>query len=204
MTALFLVLLCVAGIDEDLREDIRYGWQGPVQDAVARTLDAGLQWQPVVAAELLMWSFGDDRLHGTAEPAMVAHAVGTGLLMGTRALVDRRRPEADDTDWWESAFPSGHTLTYFSLATVFAARYPELRWPLAAGGVVVGLSRIYLGEHYPSDVLAGAALGTGAGLLVAALWPRDGLECLRWGRHPVVPAIGCRASGTGAGVALRF
>jgi membrane-associated phospholipid phosphatase len=60
------------------------------------------------------------------------------------------------------SFPSGHTIAAFSVATVFANRYPNPRWHvwLAYGlASLVGFSRISLQSHFPSDVFAGAALG---------------------------------------------
>jgi hypothetical protein len=60
------------------------------------------------------------------------------------------------------AFPSGHTIAAFSLATVFAERYPNPRWHrwVAYGlATLVGFSRVPLESHFPSDVFAGAALG---------------------------------------------
>ncbi len=60
------------------------------------------------------------------------------------------------------SFPSGHTIAAFSIATVFANRYPNPRWHvwLAYGlASLVGFSRVPLQSHFPSDVFAGAALG---------------------------------------------
>jgi membrane-associated phospholipid phosphatase len=60
------------------------------------------------------------------------------------------------------SFPSGHTIAAFSIATVFANRYPNPRWHvwLAYGlASMVGFSRISLQSHFSSDVFAGAALG---------------------------------------------
>jgi hypothetical protein len=60
------------------------------------------------------------------------------------------------------SFPSGHTIAAFSIATVFAKRYPNPRWHvwLAYGlATFVGFSRVSLQSHFPSDVFAGAALG---------------------------------------------
>ena len=60
------------------------------------------------------------------------------------------------------SFPSGHTIAAFSIATVFARRYPNPRWHvwLAYGlASLVGFSRVSLQSHFPSDVFAGAALG---------------------------------------------
>jgi len=60
------------------------------------------------------------------------------------------------------SFPSGHTIAAFSIATVFAERYPNPRWHrwLAYGlATLVGFSRVSLETHFPSDVFMGAALG---------------------------------------------
>jgi membrane-associated phospholipid phosphatase len=60
------------------------------------------------------------------------------------------------------SFPSGHTIAAFSIATIFADRYPKPRWHrwLAYGlAGLVGFSRVPLQAHYPSDVFAGAVLG---------------------------------------------
>jgi membrane-associated phospholipid phosphatase len=60
------------------------------------------------------------------------------------------------------SFPSGHTIAAFSIATVFANRYPNPRWHvwLAYGlASLIGFSRVSRQSHFPSDVFAGAALG---------------------------------------------
>jgi membrane-associated PAP2 superfamily phosphatase len=60
------------------------------------------------------------------------------------------------------SFPSGHTIAAFSIATVFAKRYPRPRWfPWVAYGLAatVGFSRISLQSHFPSDVFLGGVLG---------------------------------------------
>lgn len=60
------------------------------------------------------------------------------------------------------SFPSGHTVAAFSVATVFAERYRAHRWaPWVAYGLagVVGLSRLNVRAHFPSDIFFGAALG---------------------------------------------
>ncbi len=58
------------------------------------------------------------------------------------------------------SFPSGHTLHAVNFTLICSAYVPPLAAPLAVFSVLVGLSRPVLGLHYPSDVLAGAAIGT--------------------------------------------
>jgi len=57
------------------------------------------------------------------------------------------------------SFPSGHTLHAVAFTLVALAYYPHLAWLLIPFAGLVALSRVILGLHYPSDVLAGAAIG---------------------------------------------
>jgi len=60
------------------------------------------------------------------------------------------------------SFPSGHATIAFGLAWVIAVCYPHLLVQLAAylGAITIGVSRVYLKEHYPLDVISGALLGS--------------------------------------------
>ena len=60
----------------------------------------------------------------------------------------------------EFSFPSGHTFHALSFTIIACSYIPELCWVLIPFAILVALSRIILGLHYPSDVLAGAILGT--------------------------------------------
>ena len=57
------------------------------------------------------------------------------------------------------SFPSGHTLHAVSFTILYGTCVPELLWILVPCALLIALSRVILGLHYPSDVLAGAALG---------------------------------------------
>jgi undecaprenyl-diphosphatase len=101
----------------------------------------------------------------------VAHMAATGLVCTLlykwlKSKTSRPRPfavegavraGADPLDAF--SFPSGHTLHAVAFSAVAVAYYPILAVLLAPFTVLVALSRVVLGLHYPSDVLAGAALG---------------------------------------------
>jgi undecaprenyl-diphosphatase len=64
-----------------------------------------------------------------------------------------------------ASFPSGHATTAFAAATFLALWRPRLAMPALTLATLVGLSRVSLGSHFPSDVLAGALLGIGGALI---------------------------------------
>lgn len=65
-----------------------------------------------------------------------------------------------------NSFPSGHTTTSFALAYVLARRHPSMGVFFYAVAALVAASRVYLGSHYPTDILAGAFIGVSAGYLI--------------------------------------
>jgi undecaprenyl-diphosphatase len=67
------------------------------------------------------------------------------------------------------SFPSNHAINNFAAATFIYRFFPKLKWALFITAVLIAVSRIYLGLHYPSDVLGGAVLGTIIGYFFASL-----------------------------------
>jgi membrane-associated phospholipid phosphatase len=71
-----------------------------------------------------------------------------------------------------ASFPSGHATTAFAVAGAIGLIWPKARPWLLGLALLIGLSRILLGAHYPSDVVAGAALGLASAIGVAGLAAR--------------------------------
>jgi undecaprenyl-diphosphatase len=69
-----------------------------------------------------------------------------------------------------AAFPSGHATMAFALATLLSLWYPRWRGGFLAVAALVGWSRVVLGSHFPSDVLAGAVLGCAVVLGLSRVW----------------------------------
>jgi undecaprenyl-diphosphatase len=107
-------------------------------------------------------------------------ATGTFLAQGIKSVVPRLRPSnlqyAHPAEpHLMSSFPSGHTTTAFAAATmVFLIGAKRGRFEpglvLFVLAILVGLSRIYRGVHWPSDVLGGALLGIGGSLVIYPVW----------------------------------
>lgn len=102
-----------------------------------------------------------------------AAAVGPlaiGLNFGVKLAVKRPRPNLEGLPPLGGApsslsFPSAHATASFAAATAMGRIEPRAHRPLLGVAILMGLTRPYLGMHYPSDVLAGAALGSLLGRL---------------------------------------
>ena len=106
--------------------------------------------------------------------------VSEGLTLGStsvlKSVADRPRPFQElqqvklKHEWSAGgrSFPSGHTSIAFSIATLVSLQYRNalVTVPIFVWAALTGVGRIYLGVHYPSDVLGGAILGTGISVLV--------------------------------------
>lgn len=140
--------------------------------AVSRLGDGGF-WYALMAALVVF-----DGWRGLAVSAQLA-ATGLVALMMYRKLkrwTRRPRPFAADgriRAWVapldEFSFPSGHTLHAVAFTVVALAHYPSLAPLLLPFAASVAASRVVLGLHYPSDVVAGALLGALLAHLALAL-----------------------------------
>jgi len=99
-----------------------------------------------------------------------AALVGVGVFKILKRISHRPRPCQIEPHCWSRvlppdkfSFPSGHTMTAFSIALVLSYFYRGMEIPLYFMAASIALSRVVLGMHFLSDVLAGAILGVGLG-----------------------------------------
>ncbi|MDB5287199.1 MAG: superfamily protein [Mucilaginibacter sp.] len=104
-------------------------------------------------------------------------AITMGVTLLLKQLIKRRRPFVQNLKivavytTGSTSFPSGHASSSFATATALSSAYPK--WYVIAPAMLwagsVSYSRMYLGVHYPTDVAAGAILGSGTALLLQPL-----------------------------------
>jgi undecaprenyl-diphosphatase len=148
--------------------------------ALASRLGDGVAWYALMA----LWPLVDGWRGACLSLAMLVMGLtGTLLYWALKHLIRRPRPCAVHPDLtgpvlpldrW--SFPSGHTLHAVAFSALVTTAYPWLAvllWPFAA---LVAASRMVLGLHYPSDVLAGAILGTGTATLAVTVLSACGLS----------------------------
>jgi len=123
----------------------------------------GWLWYAMLFIVLL---FGDDRRYFAVASAVMAVGLGIAVFLWMKRATGRKRPCAIEPHCWATllppdqfSFPSGHTITAFAMAISLGSFYPGLDIGLLFCAVSIAASRVLLGMHFLSDVLAGALLG---------------------------------------------
>ncbi len=115
---------------------------------------------------VILLSGGSERFRAVAAAAL-AVASGIVVFLRLKRWTGRRRPCALEPHCWATllppdqfSFPSGHTITAFAVTVSLAAFYPAMLAGLLFCAISVAASRVLLGMHFLSDVLAGALIGS--------------------------------------------
>jgi undecaprenyl-diphosphatase len=133
----------------------------------ATRLGDGWLWYSLAGVRL---AFGGTQRFVAVGAAGSAALVGVGIFKILKRLSHRPRPCQFEPHCWSTvlppdkfSFPSGHTMTAFSIALVLSYFYRGVELPLYFMAASIALSRVVLGMHFLSDVLAGTILGVGLG-----------------------------------------
>jgi undecaprenyl-diphosphatase len=99
------------------------------------------------------------------------YGIQSGVVYGLKFLIQRERPllfldvsskiSKGLGEILDPSFPSAHAVFAFMMATILAHRFPRYRVFFFVFAGIIGWTRIYLGLHYPSDVITGALMGYG-------------------------------------------
>jgi undecaprenyl-diphosphatase len=139
----------------------RAGWLNPVFEGLSYAGRLGLLWVGIALVLCALY-----RRWGTLGLTIVAVALADWSSVGLKALFDRERPQFRYTEpepllrsAHDGAFPSGHAATSFAGATVLSFAFPKRAPFLYVLAAAVAFSRVYVGVHYPLDIVGGALLG---------------------------------------------
>jgi undecaprenyl-diphosphatase len=127
----------------------------------------GWLWVAIGLAVLL---FGEESRFAALGAAGLASASSILLFQWLKRLAGRRRPCHIEPHCWATllppdrfSFPSGHTMTAFAISVALTEFYPSAAIGLFFCALSIATSRILLGMHFLSDVIAGALIGGGIG-----------------------------------------
>jgi undecaprenyl-diphosphatase len=197
--AVLALLAVVVWVDPWLSATAR-AWPRPVNDVLAAITDYGLSDWILIPSLVLMllcaglallmrkrWAPKLALIEMTQLYAFIFVGVGLPGLVSNliKRAIGRGRPELFDqvgsldfqtivNDWTYQSFPSGHTTTSFAFA--FVIGFLSRRWflPLLLVAAVIGISRVAVGAHYPTDVLGGIIVGTLGAYAVRAVFAARG------------------------------
>ena len=139
----------------------RAGWLNPIFEGLSYAGRLGLLWLVLAAVLCAVY-----RRWGTFFLTVAAVALADMVTLAVKRLVDRPRPFIRYAEPkvlvpipHDQSFPSGHSATSFAAATMLSLAFPGFAPVLLVLAAAVAYSRVYVGVHYPLDVIGGAALG---------------------------------------------
>lgn len=117
---------------------------------------------------VVLYIFGPTHARIAATEAAITLTGSQSIVQLFKKIIYRKRPYLvipNVKTFWarllkDHSFPSGHTTAGFSMAVILSIYFPIYAYFSYGLATMVGVSRVYTGMHYPSDVLSGAFLGT--------------------------------------------
>ncbi len=153
-------------IDQRLYRAIHEDWQSPFMDDLMKGASTLGNAEVGLAVTAALQAFGNEDVRKTGKLSFVSLVGASAVTSVIKCAANRDRPDDEPHSRCDSSFPSGHATGSFAIASVVGARHSSLRIPVYLLASTIAVSRVYLGRHYPSDILAGAAIGLCSGWLV--------------------------------------
>jgi len=148
----------VGGADRDVLDYIHSDLNNRFLDATTPVIQMMGDPRVYIATCALLCAFGNERMFETGKLSSVAFLESGSIAYALKKIISRPRPPNNNLKETDS-FPSGHVVLAYTIATVAGDQYPKLRIPLCIMAFGTAFSRVYLGRHYPSDVITGAIIG---------------------------------------------
>lgn len=175
-------------IDQWLFHLINSEWHLSFLDAILPYWREKKFWIPfyVLLAAFITWKFRWKVIYFLIAVAVTVAVSDTISSQVLKKSVQRIRP-CNDVDLMHDvvllvgcgkaySFTSSHAANHFAVATFISLTlglfYPKIRWPLMLWAASIAYAQVYVGVHYPLDVIVGGLLGAGIGYLVAKVYLR--------------------------------
>jgi undecaprenyl-diphosphatase len=144
-------------------------WSSPILDQVVPWLTHLGSHLAVIPFILVNWILS--RRARVLRSLIFLYAVQSAITYGLKYFIQRPRPPSvletafrlskGPGEILDPSFPSAHTVYAFMMATLLSQKFPRYKVAFYVLAGMIGWTRIYLGLHYPTDVIAGALLGYG-------------------------------------------
>lgn len=181
-------MMSLLQLDRSVFTWINTGWSNPVLDfimpLITRLGDSYFTWLWIAFISLIEGWQQVRRSKGTMKPyalirvmtffclyLALIYGINSGVYNGLKEFFHRSRPYVQQSVILRPSpaiasvlssnrsFPSGHACNAFMIAVILAERFRRKRYAFYGLAAMVAFSRVYLGVHYPGDVMAGACLG---------------------------------------------
>ena len=168
----------ISEIDENIFRFINNN-QTETNDLIFHNIDKTL-WPVSIASPFLIYGIGESQNNNELKETAILLGICQSVSFFERTIlkytIKRIRPfkTLENVNTFNSenldsySFPSGHATSAFTLATILSLKYQkkEIAVPLFLWASAIGYARIYNGVHYPSDVIAGAILGSATSYII--------------------------------------
>ncbi len=184
------MLNTILNFDKELFFIINNGWANPINDILFASLTLlGSDYVIIPLVGISIYIFDRKNFKGNLILIISALVIGGILVHILKELVDRPRPLGGMKELIKEgkvhinvifeplnivSFPSGHSQTVFTAATILGYTYRKYIYVFFLIAFFSGISRVYVGAHYPLDVLAGGIIGVGISIATINIFKKKG------------------------------